>query len=192
MPRLYPALVVLLLPAIARPETLEGLLARGPVVLVESDPKGAFSSATGVIGINAPIEKVWTTILDFSKYKDFVPKVVGSKIVKGEGTTDPEVRWEIDTPVINTVYNVHYHPAEASHMINAEQVSGALKDSHWEYRVEPDGPGRTLIYYKSQARHFSSLLEGLEDSQQTITIGVNVGGALGLLRALKVRSEKGS
>ncbi len=190
MPRFIAAFLAASLPLAGSAETLEGLLARGPVVLVESDSKGSFSSATGVISINAPADRVWATLIDFPKYKEFMPKVVSSRIVKGEGTYDPEVRWEIDTPVMNTIYTVHYHINDALRVITVEQVAGALKDSHWEYRLESAGPSRTLIYYKSSARHFSSILENLEDSQQTITIGVNVGGALGILRAIKARSEK--
>jgi ribosome-associated toxin RatA of RatAB toxin-antitoxin module len=184
------ALILVLCPAIAAADSMDGLLARGPLVLVENDPKGKFSGATGIISVDAPLERVWKTITDFSHYKEFVPKVVSCRIVKGENTSDPHVRWEIDTPVFNTVYTIHYHVDGALHTILGDQVEGALKDSHWEWHMEAVSPTRTIIYYKSQARHFSSFLEGVEDSQQTITIGVNVGGAVTLLRAIKKRSEQ--
>lgn len=184
------ALILVLCPAISAAETLDSLLARGPLVLVESDPKGKFGAATGIISVDAPLEHVWKTILDFEKYKEFVPKVVSCKVVSGANTYDPHVRWEIDTPVFNTVYTIHYHVNDALHTIAGDQVEGALKDSHWEWRMEAVSPTRTVIYYKSQARHFSSFLEGVEDSQQTITIGVNVGGAVTLLRAIKKRAEQ--
>jgi ribosome-associated toxin RatA of RatAB toxin-antitoxin module len=178
-------------PLIARAESLDELLAKGTVVLVENDAKGKFSSATGITVVNAPLEKVWGILINYNNYKNFIPKVVRSEVVQGAGTYDLHVKWEIDTPGWNTKYTVHYHLNEAIHVINAEWEDGALKDSKWEYRVEAAGPNKTIIYNKTMARHFSSILEGLEDQGQTITIGVNVGGALSYLKSIKTQAEKG-
>lgn len=150
-------------PLVARAESLDELLAKGTVVLVENDAKGKFSSATGITVINAPIDKVWGIITNYGNYHTFIPKVVKSEVVGGAGTYDLHVKWELDTPGWNTKYTVHYHLNEALHTINAEWEDGALKDSHWEYRVEAAGPNKTIVYNKTMARHFSSILEGLED-----------------------------
>lgn len=171
---------------------MESLLARGPLVLVESDSKGRFGAATGVISVDAPIERVWKVVTTFERYKEFIPKVVSCRMVKGQNTSDPVLRWELDTPVINTIYSAHYHVEEALHTLTGDQVEGALRGSHFEVRLESAGPNRTLVYSKSQARNFSFFLEHLEDSLQSITVGVNVGGTVSWLRAIKKRSEERS
>ncbi len=170
--------------------TLDSMLAKGAVVLVENDAKGHFASATGIVAVDAPIEKVWATILDFGSYSEFVPKVVESKIVSGAGTNELRVHWEIEVPGPNTTYTLAYHVDPEKKSIEVEQVEGDLKGSRWGWRLEQVSPTRTLIHHRSAAKHFSSILESAEDESKSITIGVNVGGALALLRALKARAEK--
>ena len=176
-------------PFSVRAETLESLLSKGTVMLVEDDASGKFQAATGIIAINAPVEKVWGILVDYASYKKFVPRVVDAKVVTGAGTYDPHVRWEIDTPVFNTVYTVHYHLNEATHSISGEWESGALKGSHWEWRLEATPDGKTQVFYKSVSRNFSAFVESLDDKQQTMTVGVNVGGVLTVLHAVKKRAE---
>lgn len=182
-------IALLVCPVVARAETLEALLAKGTVMLVEDDAQGKFASATGIVEIGAPIDKVWATITDYASYKSFVPRVVSAKIVAGVGTYDPHVKLEIDTPVFNTVYTVHFHLNEATHTITGEWVEGALKGSHWEWRMETPSPGKTIVYYKSVSKNFSAFVESLDDKQQTMTVGVNVGGVLTVLHAIKKRAE---
>jgi ribosome-associated toxin RatA of RatAB toxin-antitoxin module len=174
-------------PLLVRADSLEALLAKGPLVLVENDAKGKFSAATGIIFIEAPLEKTWATVIDFARYKEFVPKVVEAEVA-GAGN-ELKVTWELDVPGINTTYTVAYHLDPAAKTIVAEQVKGDLKGSKWAWQLEASGPNRTLIHYRSQALHFSRILESAEDDQKTITIGVNVGGVLTVLRALKTRVE---
>jgi ribosome-associated toxin RatA of RatAB toxin-antitoxin module len=183
------ALAFVLLPLAARAETLESLLGKGTVMLVEDDPEGKFAAATGIVEINAPIEKVWSVITNYGAYKDFVPRVASVKVVSGAGTYDPRVRLEIDTPVFNTVYTVHFHLNEANHSITGEWVEGALKGSHWDWKMESSGPGKTIVFYKSVSKNFSAFVESLDDKQQTMTVGINVGGVMTVLHAMKKRAE---
>jgi hypothetical protein len=175
---------------VALAETMDGLLARGPVVLVENDGKGRFTAATGVISVDAPIERVWKVVTAFEQYKEFVPKVISCRMVSGQHTSEPVLRWEMDTPIINTVYSARYHVDDSLHTLVGDQVEGALKGSHFEVRLDSAGQNRTLVYSKSQARNFSFFLDHLDDSLQSITIGINVGGTVAWLKAIKRRSEE--
>lgn len=183
------ALVVLLTPAAVWADRLDSLLNKGPVVVVEHDGKGKFASATGVVAVEASIEKAWAVITEFQSYPKFVPKVVKTE-VDDLGPTEVKVKWELEIPGPNTVYTVRYKLDPAKRTIEAEQVGGDLKGSRWFWELESAGPNRTLLHYRSSARNFSSILESAEDDQQTITIGVNVGGVLTLLRALQGRIQK--
>jgi len=169
------------------PETLETLLARGPVVLVEADGEGRFDAAVATVDVEAPLETVWTVVTDFGSYKEFVPRVVESDAQPiGSGL---RVSWEIDSPGMNTKYTVQYALDRAVHAIEARQVSGDLRGSRWRWDLAEIAPGRTRVRYTSRARNFSRVLAALEDDAQTVTAGLNVGAAITLLRALKKRCE---
>ena len=62
--------------------------------------------------------------------------------------------------------------------------------SRWGWRLEGTADGRTLVYYKVTLRGFSSVVESLEDDQQTMTVGVNVGTVVAATKAIKRESER--
>jgi ribosome-associated toxin RatA of RatAB toxin-antitoxin module len=181
------ALALLLAAPVPTAETLETLLARGPVVSVESDGEGHFEAAVAYLDVDAPLEAVWSVVSDFAKYKEFVPRVVAS-----DAQPQPDglrVSWEIDSPGMNTKYTVHYALDAAAHVMEGSQTSGDLRGSRWRWELTAVAPGRTRIRYLSRARNFSRVLSALEDEAQTVTAGLNVGAAITLLRALRRRCE---
>jgi len=168
-------------------ETLETLLARGPVVSVEADAQGTFEAAVAIVDVEAPLEAAWAVVSDFARYREFVPRVVASEVrALPDG---PRVTWEIDSPGMNTRYTVQYALDAAAHAIEGRQVSGDLAGSRWRWEPWSVAPERTCIRYVSKARNFSRVLSALEDDAQTITAGLNAGAAVTLLRALKKRCE---
>ncbi|HUJ25984.1 MAG TPA: SRPBCC family protein [Myxococcales bacterium] len=181
------AFVIGLLLASPAAGTLEALLARGPVVSVEADGAGAFAAAVAYVDVEAPLEKVWPVVADFGRYQEFVPRVVESDAAPADGAL--RVRWEIDSPGMNTKYTVQYTLDERAHAIDGRQVAGDLRGSRWRFELAEPAPGRTRIRYVSKARNFSRVLDALEDEQQTMTAGLNVAAAVTLLRALKKRAE---
>jgi uncharacterized protein YndB with AHSA1/START domain len=174
--------------AIAPPDTLETLLARGPLVSVEADGQGTFEAAIGFLDVEAPLERVWSVLTDVAKYKEYVPRVVESetKLVPGGA----RVKFEIESPGPNTLYTVQYALNPAAHVALGKQVSGDLKGSTWRWELFETAPGRTRVRYTSRARNFSSIVAALEDGAQTVTAGLNVGAAITMLRALKKRCEE--
>jgi hypothetical protein len=79
------------------------------------------------------------------------------------------------------------HPE--THTVEANWVSGDTKGSAWVWHLEPAANGQTLLTYSGASKHFSRILESLEDDQQTISVGVNVGAALTTVNAVKKRVE---
>ncbi len=182
------ALLLLLIHGAESPTDANALLARGPLVAVERGADGRFSRCTVLALINAPPDKVWAAITDYEHLKDFVPKVVNSEVVK-KSDTSTEVKLELDVPGSNTVYVMRYTPHLDTHTLETSWVSGDLKGSAWTFHLEPAAEGKTLINYSGASRHFSRILESLEDDQQTISVGVNVGAALTTVTAMKKRAE---
>ena len=171
-------------------ETLETLLARGPVVSVEADGEGKFHAAVAYVDVETPLERVWSVLTDFASYHEFVPRVAGSDTVAMDGGL--RVKWEIDSPGMNTKYTVQYTLDVRAHAVDGRQVAGDLRGSRWRWELAVVGPNRTRIRFVSKVQSFSRVLDALEDEAQTITAGLNVGGAVTLLRALKRRAEERS
>ena len=169
------------------PDTLESLLAGGPVVSIESDAQGKFAAAVGLTDIAAPVDRVWAVLTEFGAYHEFVPRVVRSAVTTAEGAL--RVRFEIESPGPNTKYTVQYALDGVAHVAEGRQVAGDLHGSSWRWELYQTAPGRTRVRYTSRARNFSSILNAFEDEAQTVTAGLNAGAAITMLRALKKRCE---
>ncbi|MFN7147095.1 MAG: SRPBCC family protein, partial [Myxococcota bacterium] len=191
-------MILLFLPSSARADDLEALLAKGPVVSVENDDKGRFQQATAVIAIERPIAEVWDIATDFASYKAFMPKVLKSdaaqvepgESVRKAGLRQVDVNIEIEVPGSNPDYTFRYTIDDASHELKGQWLKGDLKGSYSRWRLVAAGPSRTLLYYTTASRNFSSFAQTLEDDQQTITIGVNVSAALATVKAVERRAEE--
>ena len=87
-------------------DTLESLLARGPLVSVETDAGGKFDAAVGFLDVAAPLDRVWQVLTGFGAYREFVPRVVKSEMQSFSGGA--RVKFEIESPGPNTKYVVQY------------------------------------------------------------------------------------
>lgn len=164
------------------------LLNRGPLALVEQAKDGKFQAATAIVLVNAPPAKVYETLLDHAKFKDFVPKVLTSDVEKSNAKSF-EVRFVIDVPGPDTDYTIRYVRDDEKRTLKGTWAKGDLKDSRWEWRVEPGPEGKTLLFHELKVKNFSSVLTSLEDERQTMTVGVNVGSAIAATTAVKNHIE---
>lgn len=184
---LLAAVLSLTLGSAARAQDLKGLLDKGQVVLVETDDDGRFRQATAIIAIEQPVEVVWQIARDLDKFKEFMPKVVRSDM-KVVSATRRDLELEIEIPGVNSTYAFRYDLDEANRTMKGKWLSGDLKDSTCQWKLVPYAGG-TLLHYTVATRNFSGIAQSLEDDQQTITVGVNVGAALATTRAVKARAE---
>lgn len=165
------------------------LLAQGPIVSIEQNATGKFVRCTALTRVDAPLEKVWAVVTDYKDYKSFVPKVVDSEVV-GQDPSYVDVKFEIEVPGANTKYVMRHYLHPDTHTVEMNWMKGDLKGSRWVLHLEPTADGKTLLSYSGASQHFSAILEDLEDSQQTITVGVNVSSALTVVKSLKAQAEK--
>ena len=181
-------MLALALAALLAADDLATLLARGPVVSVETDAQGKFEAAVALAEIAAPLEVVWAAVTDFGSYREFVPRVVGSEVSKLP--LNVHVRFEIESPGPNTRYTVEYTLDPRAHVAEGRQISGDLSGSRWRWELSEGAPGHTRVKYTSRAKNFSKVLSAFEDEVQTLTAGLNVGAALTMLRALQKRVQR--
>ncbi len=171
---------------------LSELLERGPLVLVESDAVGRFASATAIVEIARPADAVWRVTSDFAGHRTFMPKLVASTPTP-RGPNEVDVRFEIAIPFPgrNERYTFRYVLDPARREIHGRWVAGDLRDSTCDWRILAAGDARARVHYTIATRNFSKLVTTFEDSQQTVTVGVNVASALAAIKALKARVETG-
>lgn len=171
----------------ARAQDLMALLVDGPVMVVKKDAKGKFEQATAVIDVKAPPAKVWDVVTNFSAYRYFMPKVEKSE----QSLVAPnqlDVLYEIDVPLSNAKYVIHYDLDPAKMVAKGRWLKGDLEGTRSEWRIIPY-KDESLVYFTTATLHFNALAQRFEDSQQTITIGVNVVAALTTVTAIKKRTE---
>lgn len=181
---LAPLLVMLTLGQV----DLNAMSHRGPLVLVEESKAGRFGQATGVVFVEAGADKVWAALLAMEHFKEFVPKVITSDVTR-RGEKDFDIHFTIDVPGPDTDYVIRFTPNAATHTLTGAWLSGDLKGSRWEWHVDAAGEGKSMVTYVVAIQNFSGIAQSLEDDQQTVTVGVNVGSVLVSTRALKRRCE---
>ena len=182
-------LLTMVVLAQAQNESMMPLLARGQLVLVEPGTDGRFGSATAIVIVDAPPEKVWATLLKMEEFKDFMPKVTSSELLRRE-KNEMDLHFVIEVPGPDTDYVVRYTKDDAKQTVTGSWMKGDLKGSKWFWKVEPAPGGKTLLSQQLSVKNFSSLAASVEDEQQTITVGVNVSSAIAGTKALKRRCEQ--
>ncbi len=174
---------------LAQNDSMLPLLSRGQLVLVEPGSDGRFGSATALVIVNAPPEKVWATLLKMEEFKDFMPKVITSDLLRRE-KDEMDFHFVIEVPGPDTDYNIRYTKDDAKMTLTGSWVKGDLKGSKWLWKVEALPEGKSLLSQQLSLRNFSSLAASVEDEQQTITVGVNVSSGIAGVKALKRRCEQ--
>jgi ribosome-associated toxin RatA of RatAB toxin-antitoxin module len=171
----------------ARADELGDLLAKGPMVRLETDSKGKFRQATCIADVNAEADLVWRVLTDYEQYLFFMPRMEKLEVTR-EGN-DALMDTKLDTPLVATRYTNRMIPDHATKTLTVRQVKGDLSGSHYQWKVVPLSTGRSRIFYSGVVKNFSSVAESFEDDQQTLTIGINVVSLMAATKAIKERAE---
>lgn len=188
MRRLLAAILVIVTAAPARADDLSVMLEKGPMARVDVDKAGRFDAVVSVVDVDVPAARLWAVLLDYQNYRFFMPRVsdVGV-VVDDKGTT--HVKWDIDTPLVRTQYDNAMTVDDAKMFLVARTVSGDMSGSRYDWKVIPLGDKRCRLIHTAWPRNMASIVDTLDDKQQTLTIGVAVSSVMATVRALKARAE---
>jgi ribosome-associated toxin RatA of RatAB toxin-antitoxin module len=182
-------IIILLIPLNAYPLNLDHMLDKGPLITINRDNNEKFESITTYALVYAPLQYVWDTVLNVEDYARYMPRMVTSEIVKrNEDNTEIIAAFELDTAIHNTKYKLKYSIDNKSHTIAIDHHSGALKGSqwHWEFQAQEED---TIIICTGASNNFSAFIKTIDDSTQTLTVGINIMSMLANIRYIKERSE---
>lgn len=180
------ALILATAPA-ARAVTLDSLLAKGEVSVLETFPDGRLRQVTAIGLLDAPIDRVWALLVDFGAYESWMPKVRDSTVVS-RTETEAVVDWTVAVagPDISWRQRIVIDPV--SHTITATQLSGAMPGSRWVWKLSDYG-GKTLAERTIRVNVVETnwFVRQIEDEQHTLDFGINTAIGVVELRGLETR-----
>jgi len=179
---------VMFLPEQARSFDFFTILQNGPLLTINRDRDGVFQSVTVYAIVNAPLDRVWDTVLDIDSYREYMPRVIEARVLKRNPGAGITARFEIEVPMRNTRYELKFSPDREKKSIAVGRLSGDLEGSSWQWQFEDMGE-KTMIIYRGVIRNYSSFLQRFDDREQTITVGINISTLLATVKSIKERSE---
>ena len=182
------------LPSGASARTLERLLEKGEVVIMNDNPvKGVPWMAVAGILVDAPPETVFGTATDFDHYPGMVP-------MTGKAHAEP-------APGIPNLYEVHfgiellfswlsidysvYHFHRPPYRTDWAHASGEfdINCGFWQFLATEDGR-HTMTFYSVYSLPRQSALRALYREEPALELMTNVATATMVVRAIKTEAEK--
>lgn len=169
------------------PETLEGLLDRGEVNLLETWPDGSLRQVTTISTVRAPIATVWGLLRDFEQYETWMPQVMAATVVEQDASSCL-VDWRIGVVGPDVSFRVRYAIDPAHYDIRGTWVSGALEHSTWAWHLEAvDGGTRVFRTVRTFPIDTNWLLKQVEDQNHTLDFGIN--SAVGIVEVRGIKKK---
>src|SRR6185503_323619 len=87
--------------------SLDELVARGEVLVVETKDDGRLQQVTTYSHVDAPVETVWAKLVAFEAYSEWMPQVARSEVT-ARTDASVEVAWSIKVPGPNATFTAKY------------------------------------------------------------------------------------
>ncbi len=176
-------------------QTLTRLLSQGSLMIVRTRDDMSLINVTSGQVVDAPRDVVWSTLIDYESYDEFMPQTEEQVILEQEGN-DYLLRQDISVkiwrlPGINVSYKLSQYATPQS-KIRFYHVEGALEGTYGGWDVVPVEDDKTMIFYTL----FSNLTElgwgigSLMESQPDFMTGVNMITAMMVTKAVKKECER--
>jgi ribosome-associated toxin RatA of RatAB toxin-antitoxin module len=166
-------------------DSLDALLAKGEVTLLETRPDGRLRQVTALALVHAPIDVVWKRLTDFAAYETWMPQVVDSTVVS---TVADTVVVDFSVAVVGP--NINFRESHVldpvAHTVSGTWVSGALQGSHWDWKLETHGADTLVsrvLYLNVMDTNW--IVRQVDDEHHTMDYGINVATGVVELRGLE-------
>jgi len=174
-------------------KTIELLLKRGQVLIVETNAEGRPKLTTGGILINAPKEKVWDVISDFEQYKEYMPSTENVEVIRREGNT-VDAKFHIIFKFSVLEYDVSYtnrHVLNAPNGYTWELLEGDIDDTYGGWELIAIDDSHTAAFYSvySDIRSIGWVVRKVLESDPSFEVAVNSSTVILVLEKVKERIE---
>ena len=122
--------------ALLQATSLDDLLQKGEVNLLETAPDGRLQQVTTIALLKAPIQQIWDLLADFEAYETWMPQVSDAAVVSSENNV-VVVDWKIGVVGPDVGFRGRYTLDPSHWTINGQWESGALPGSFWNWKLEP-------------------------------------------------------
>ncbi|MFO8057616.1 MAG: SRPBCC family protein [bacterium] len=175
-------------------DTLQKLLSQGSLMIVRTRDDMSLINVTSGQVVDVPLDVVWSTLIDYESYEEFIPQTEKQVILEQEGNRyllrqDISVQiWRL--PGINVSYKLSQH-ATPKTGIRFYHVEGKLQGTYGGWDLVPVDD-KTMIFYTL----FSNLTElgwgigSLMEAQPDFMTGVNMITAMMVTKAVKKECER--
>lgn len=98
--------------------------------------------------IQAPIERVWETVVDIERYQDSMDTVRSVRVVDGDGERRRRAAWSVLLKGSILEWEEEEHLNQEGHTVVFKQIRGDLDhfDGHWA--LEALGPDQTKVVFE--------------------------------------------
>jgi ribosome-associated toxin RatA of RatAB toxin-antitoxin module len=142
-------------PADARPtldQTRLGELSQYEVLTFNDPFKNGIERGKAIGVIDATPEEVFRVATDYSKYRDFMPKVTRSTVKEAAPDhvlveMQAELRWPAGSSTVTARYTHEKLPGDI-YRVRFDMVDGSLKQYLGSLYIEPFSPGKTAVTYE--------------------------------------------
>jgi ribosome-associated toxin RatA of RatAB toxin-antitoxin module len=123
--------------------------------------------------VDAPAKKIWAIVSDCAHYKDRMPRVVASELVKKEGNVHTcKVTIAMPFPMSNltAVTEATHQESDAGMSRRWKLVSGDYKINNGSWEVKPLPDGTSLVTYSVHAEPNTSVPDWIREAAQKKTL----------------------
>jgi hypothetical protein len=170
-------------------KALARLLARGQVILVDSNAKGKMRQVTAIENVHAPFGKVLDAV---STPKNYSKVIRAFSDVTVHNATPKEIffSWTLGFSVFSITSRNRM--ASVDQGVTIEGLDGGLAGSTWRWQIIPTDPENTIVAYHGFAdvKKAAFILEKTVQREPYLEHGLMAGSNMVMLRAMKRAVEK--
>jgi hypothetical protein len=165
-------------------KALAPLIARGQVVLVDSNPRGKMRQVTVIENVRAPFAKVLGAVSTPSNYSKFI-RAITDVTVQSAAPKEIFFSWTLGFSVFSITSKNRM--ASVDQGVTIEGLEGDLAGATWRWQIIPTTPDNTVVAYHGFAdvKKAAYILEKTVQREPYLEHGLMAGSNMVMLRAMK-------
>jgi ribosome-associated toxin RatA of RatAB toxin-antitoxin module len=97
--------------------------------------------------VAAPMERVWTTVLDIERYSDVMENVRWAKVLTTNGASERTCAWSVTLKGSILEWEEVEHIDHDARVVEFHQLRGDMQVFEGRWTLEPRGPGATHVAF---------------------------------------------